>query len=88
MGLAAMAGSHRAIARLGRASALLALLPAFRRRSSVVEHVIGNDGVSSSILLGGTNSFNNLAHENAQGQTSSKHIVSTPTLFRALHRVG
>ena len=24
------------------------------RRSSVVEHVIGNDGVSSSILLGGT----------------------------------
>jgi hypothetical protein len=25
-----------------------------RRRSSVVEHVIGNDGVSSSILLGGT----------------------------------
>ena len=55
MGLAAMAGfPHRAIARLGRASAVLALLSAFRRRSSVVEHVIGNDGVSSSILLGGT----------------------------------
>ena len=29
-----------------------------RRRSSVVEHVIGNDGVSSSILLGGTSIFN------------------------------
>ena len=58
MGLAAMAGSHRAIARLGRASAVLALLPAFRRRSSVVEHVIGNDGVSSSILLGGTMNSN------------------------------
>jgi hypothetical protein len=32
------------------------------RRSSVVEHVIGNDGVSSSILLGGTSYFNGLAN--------------------------
>jgi hypothetical protein len=28
--------------------------PAFSRHSSVVEHVIGNDGVGSSILPGGT----------------------------------
>ena len=31
-----------------------ALSGSLSRRSSVVEHVIGNDGVSSSILLGGT----------------------------------
>lgn len=43
-----MAGSGPCQARLRR------LFRAHRRRSSVVEHVIGNDGVSSSILLGGT----------------------------------
>lgn len=46
-----MAGSGPCQARLRR---LFRPHRAHRRRSSVVEHVIGNDGVSSSILLGGT----------------------------------
>ena len=53
MGFAAMAGS----ARHGEATVPASLRLSnrhYRRRSSVVEHVIGNDGVSSSILLGGT----------------------------------
>lgn len=47
----AMAGSARAH-RGGRQACLARA--SLSRRSSVVEHVIGNDGVSSSILLGGT----------------------------------
>ena len=46
-----MAGSGPCQARLRR---LFRPHRAHRRRSSVVEYVIGNDGVSSSILLGGT----------------------------------
>jgi hypothetical protein len=48
-----------ALPRYGRVAplkreALADLARSLSRRSSVVEHVIGNDGVSSSILLGGT----------------------------------
>jgi hypothetical protein len=38
-----------------------------RRRSSVVERVIGNDEVLSSILSGGTSKFKDLAEPNGLG---------------------
>jgi hypothetical protein len=54
MRMAAMAGSRPHSARDERAACIKLVLTAYRRRSSVVEHVIGNDGVGSSILPGGT----------------------------------
>jgi hypothetical protein len=54
---------------LGERTCRLQTFAAFRtsagslsRRSSVVEHVIGNDGVGSSILPDGTSKISNLAH--------------------------
>jgi hypothetical protein len=48
----------------------------------VVERVIGNDEVLSSILSGGTMKINELGENVRDGQEASKHIVSAAAYFR------
>ena len=77
-----MAGSARSRAYIFGVSGLLAHLTwPLRRRSSVVERVIGNDEVLSSILSGGTIN-QGLSKWRSLGSRSSKHIVSTGERFR------
>jgi hypothetical protein len=89
-GVALWQGARRTRGRVEVAGScrLVATHQFFRRRSSVVERVIGNDEVLSSILSGGTMKSISYGPGVAEPLQASKHIVSTEWRFRAFRAVS